>query len=203
MIIIPMTGRRWLFLSTNGAWCPRISPFASVFNYKWKEKRVPRSCREVSVRGIYADFASWFRPVWGVREFVIVTFWLFGRLSTPLDAPSGVRDGQGMLQAAPTWLQNPPKSMKNRCQDAFACEYTFLICFSQIWNGFLLPTSTAGTFKIIVFPKEKRSFFRKLIFEDNIDFGSILEAHLVLFGFQNLSKSLKNWFPRTSKNSSI
>ena len=64
--------------------------------------------------------------------------------------------------------------------------------FLSILDRVLLPTSTLGPLKIIVFPMEKQGIFKKSSLEDNIDFCSILEANMPPCCFLNPSKSLKN-----------
>ena len=70
--------------------------------------------------------------------------------------------------------QNPPKSMKNRCQEALYVGLQICIDFFR----FLLPTWTPGSLKIVVFPIEKYGFLEKRPLEVNSDFGSILEANM-------------------------
>ena len=81
--------------------------------------------------------------------------------------------------------QNPPKSMKNRCQEALYVGLQICIDFFK----FLLPTWTPGSLKIIVFLLEKYCVFEKLPLEVNSDFGSILEANMPPKSTQNPSKS--------------
>ena len=66
------------------------------------------------------------------------------------------------------------------------------LLFLSMFGRFLVPTSIPVSFKIIVFPLEKRWFFKKSPLEDNIDFCSILEANMPPFSFQNPQKSFKN-----------
>ena len=84
--------------------------------------------------------------------------------------------------------QNPPKSIKNRCQDAFSCWLHFLIDFSSNFSS----TSIPRIFKIILIPKEKWGFFKKLLLEVGIDFWSILVPTYLHFSskiHQNPSKN--------------
>ena len=68
---------------------------------------------------------------------------------------------------APTWL---PKRVQHRPNiDTKMPAYAVFI-FGSIFDRFLLPTSTPRTFKIIVFLKEKQSFFKKTPFKVGIDF---------------------------------
>ena len=50
--------------------------------------------------------------------------------------------------------------------------------FTSIFDRFLLPTSTPWISKKYVFPNEKQGFFKKARFEDNIDFGTDVDANL-------------------------
>ncbi len=63
--------------------------------------------------------------------------------------------------------------------------------FGSIFHRFLLPTSIPCTVKIIVFPKEKRGFFKKSLFEVGIGFCSILVPTCLHFPSQNPPKSLQ------------
>ena len=67
------------------------------------------------------------------------------------------------------------------------------------FDGFGLPTSTSGSFKIMPFPKGKPRFFKKSPFEVGIDFGGHLGTNLVPFCIQNPRKSFKNQIPRGIK----
>ena len=82
---------------------------------------------------------------------------------------------------------NPPKSMKNRCQEALYVGLQICIDFFR----FLLPTWTPGSLKIAVFPVEKLVFFEKRPLEVNSVFGSILEANMPPKSTQNPPKSGK------------
>ena len=83
--------------------------------------------------------------------------------------------------------QNPPTSMKNRCQEALYVGLQICIDFFR----FLLPTWTPGSLKIVVFPIEKYGFLEKWLLEVNSDFGSILEANMPPKSTQNPPKSGK------------
>jgi len=60
--------------------------------------------------------------------------------------------------------------------------------FWFILNRFLASTSTPRTFKIIVFPLEKRGFFKKSPFEVDFDFGGQHGANLPPFWPQKSTK---------------
>ena len=81
--------------------------------------------------------------------------------------------------------QNPPKSMKNRCQEAL---YVGLQICIDVFR-FLLPTWTPGSLKIVVFPIEKKGFLEKRPLEVNSDFGSILDANMPPKSTQNPKKT--------------
>ena len=57
--------------------------------------------------------------------------------------------------------------------------------FGSIFHRFLPPTSIPCTVKIIVFPKEKRGFFKKSLFEVGIGFCSILVPTCFDFSSKN------------------
>ena len=63
--------------------------------------------------------------------------------------------------------------------------------FGSIFHRFLPPSSIPCTVKIIVFPKEKRGFFKKSLFEVGIDFCSILVPTCLHFPSQNPPKSFQ------------
>ena len=54
-----------------------------------------------------------------------------------------------------------------------------------IFDRFWCPTSTPGTIKIMVFPKEKRRFFKKSPFEVANDFGFVFDASVLSFSIKN------------------
>ena len=93
----------------------------------------------------------------------------------------------------------PPKILPNRWKiDAKMPSYVELL-FWSIFDRFWLPTSTPWTLKIIVFPKEKQGFFKKLRFDVGIDFWSILVPTCLHFSFQNPPKSFQKSIPRCIK----
>ena len=80
---------------------------------------------------------------------------------------------------APFW--NPKmalKSIKIDKQIEFPRLSVSALFFTLFFDRFLLPTSTPWMSKKCIFPVEKRSFFKKTPFQDNIDFGSDFVANL-------------------------
>ena len=88
----------------------------------------------------------------------------------------------------PTWLQlgtqNPPKSLKNRCQDAFHLGLHFLIDF---WSDLALNLDAFDP-KKLNFSLGKLLFFENTPFGVDIDFWSHLGANLARF-----------WHPKSTK----
>ena len=75
--------------------------------------------------------------------------------------------------------------------------------FTSIFHRFFFPTPTHWISKKYVFPYEKQGFLKKTPFEDNIDFGSILEPTWLHVGFQNRRFSEIMAFQEAFKNSSF
>ena len=68
----------------------------------------------------------------------------------------------------------------------------YLTIFHRYWR----PTSTPWILKIIVFPKEKKGFFKKSLFEVGIDFWSNFVPTCLHFASKNPPKSFQKSIPR-------
>ena len=86
---------------------------------------------------------------------------------------------------APSWLGlafqlgplNPPKSMKNRFQNALPSRHYFFIDFASFLNF------EPQTLKILILAEEKPHFDKKSLLANDIDFSSILGANMLPFSF--------------------
>ena len=96
----------------------------------------------------------------------------------------------------PTWLNLASKIHQNPWKIDAKRPSQVELLFKMIFDGFLVPTSTSRTFKIIVFPIEKQGSSKKSSFEVGIDFWCHLDANLPPFSFQNQPKSHKHQVPR-------
>ena len=88
---------------------------------------------------------------------------------------------------APSWLGltsqlgslNPPKSMKNRSQNAFPSRHYFFIDFASLLSANFEPQ----TLNILILAEEKPHFDKKSLLANDIDFSSVLGANMLPFSF--------------------
>ena len=91
--------------------------------------------------------------------------------------------------------QNPPKSLKNRCQDALYFALYFLIDFWSI----LAPTLDPRISKNRAPAAGRARFYKNRLSKLTSIFDPILDSTLLHFGIQNPPKSFQKSIPRGTK----
>ena len=92
--------------------------------------------------------------------------------------------------------QNPPKSLKNRCQDALYFAVYFLIDY---WSIFA-PNLDLLDLKKRCFPLEKSCFLKNCFSKLTSIFDPILDSTLLDFGIPNPPKSFQKSITRGTKH---